>query len=81
MYEQVRERRLGVRGGDPNISKTLEKFGPSPAPLPSPFLNMFFSFFLKILFVVVDKNISIYSHNYIIHFNDKSGEKLFTLNS
>ena len=41
----------------------------------------FFFTFLKIHFVVVDKNISIHSHNYIIHFNDKSGEKLFTLNS
>ena len=57
----------------PDVYKTYQ-FGLSFfSPL---FLNLFlFSYF------VVEKNISIHSHNYIIYFNDKSGGELFTLNS
>ena len=40
-----------------------------------------FKLFLKFSFVVVEKNISIHSHNYIIYFNDKSGGEPLTLNS
>ena len=46
------------------------------------FFGCFLTFYIYILCVcVVEKNIGIHSHNYIIYFNDKSRGELFTLSS